>query len=102
MGASEFRVYIKSDGITPDQAFEQLVNQAQWEHGHSGYTGTIAEKASYTEMDRQPVTPRQAERIINEMLEGDKIGKWEPALMLYVLAEEGRPAQYVFFGLASS
>jgi hypothetical protein len=30
-----------------DVAFARAVEQAAWEHGHGGYTGTIAEKHGY-------------------------------------------------------
>jgi hypothetical protein len=45
MGAGRFRVW--GAGKTPQDAFSALVRQAQHEHGHGGYTGTIAEKHSF-------------------------------------------------------
>ena len=33
--------------ITSDKAFEACVAQAAYDHGHSGYTGTIAEKYDF-------------------------------------------------------
>lgn len=42
MGADTF-ITIGS-GKTFDEAFRAAVKQAQWEYGHGGYTGTIAEK----------------------------------------------------------
>lgn len=45
MGAYEFTAY--GFGKTADAAFDQCVQDAQWEHGHGGYTGTIAEKGSF-------------------------------------------------------
>jgi len=33
-------------GKTAQVAFDKLVEQAQWEHGHGGFSGTIAEKYS--------------------------------------------------------
>ena len=45
MGADQF----SSIGIarTPEVAFNQAHDQATWEYGHGGYSGTIAEKGSY-------------------------------------------------------
>ena len=50
MGASEFSNI--AEGKTADEAFKKLVKQAQWEHGHAGYSGTIAEKRSISEFKR--------------------------------------------------
>ena len=44
MGGSEFMNVGK--GQTALIAFDKVVEQAQWEHGHGGYSGTIAEKRS--------------------------------------------------------
>jgi hypothetical protein len=35
-------------GTTADEAFRAAVRGAQYEYGHGGYTGTIAEKSSFT------------------------------------------------------
>ena len=50
MGASEF--FNVAEGKTADAAFKKLVAQAQWEHGHGGYSGTISEKRSFVEFAR--------------------------------------------------
>jgi len=50
VGASEYMNVGK--GKTAAEAFNKLVAQAQWEHGHGGYSGTIAEKGSYVEFAR--------------------------------------------------
>jgi len=45
MGADNFRV--RAFGKTAEAAFSAVVDEAKWEHGHGGYTGTIAEKNSF-------------------------------------------------------
>lgn len=45
MGATTFM--IASKGKTAAAAFDAAVERAKWEHGHGGYTGTIAEKHSF-------------------------------------------------------
>lgn len=45
MGATTF--YDESKGDTPRTVFDALVARAQYDHGHSGYTGTIAEKRGF-------------------------------------------------------
>ena len=41
MGACEFGT--TSEGATAKEAFKRAVEDAQYEHGHGGYSGTIAE-----------------------------------------------------------
>ena len=45
MGATTFSTIAK--GKTVQDAFHQAVEQAQYDHGHAGYTGTIAEKDGF-------------------------------------------------------
>ena len=52
MGACEFEEL--SHGKTADEAFSRAVDQAQYEYGHGGYTGTIAEKGEFTVFDLPP------------------------------------------------
>lgn len=53
MGANEFLVVVQ--GHTMDEAFQEAVRSAQWEHGHGGYSGTIAEKSGYVDFGELPV-----------------------------------------------
>ena len=45
MGADVFDVL--QEGSSAEDAFRQAVDQALWEYGHGGYTGTIAEKDGF-------------------------------------------------------
>ena len=45
MGADLFEDQAKFPNA--EDAFRSCVSQALWDHGHSGYTGTIAEKGGY-------------------------------------------------------
>lgn len=45
MGATDFMT--TGEGKTAQDAFDSAVKSAEWEHGHGGYTGTIAEKDSF-------------------------------------------------------
>lgn len=45
MGAAEF--WVRAEGQTAREAFARAVDDARYEHGHGGYTGTIAEKHGY-------------------------------------------------------
>ena len=48
MGATDF--YQTATGKTAREAFNNAVKQAQWDYGHAGYTGTIAEKDGFEEV----------------------------------------------------
>lgn len=45
MGAESFQTH--SYGKTTVEAFDTAVNNAQYDYGHAGYTGTIAEKDGF-------------------------------------------------------
>lgn len=47
MGATNF--YTEANGATLSEAFQTAVDNAHYEYGHRGYTGTIAEKSGAVE-----------------------------------------------------
>lgn len=49
MGAERFEDI--GTGETAEEAFRLLVDEAGWENGHGGYTGTIAEKDGFVLFD---------------------------------------------------
>lgn len=96
MGAETFFEY----GIGPsaEKAFADAVERAQWDHGHSGYSGTLAEKRTMVEIPLpEGADPMEyAEKLIDES--DERIDdKWGPAGCIKV--EDGK---YLFFGWASS
>ena len=52
MGAVVF--YTLGIGKTPQEAFAQLREEARYEYGHGGYTGTIANKDSFIMLANKP------------------------------------------------
>ena len=113
MGADDFIKTAK--GKTVKEAFELATQDARYDHGHASYTGTIAEKHSYTlftlpegiklrdvidacvdweaaKLQVLGFTAREAERIV-----GTYNDKWGPAC-----AVEVEPGTFKFFGIASS
>jgi hypothetical protein len=48
MGAEQF--FQVESGKNAREAFNRAVEQACWEHGHGGYSGTLAEKHSFVEI----------------------------------------------------
>jgi hypothetical protein len=107
MGAEQFSTRAK--GKTAVEAFAAAVSQAQYDHGHSGYTGTIAEKKSFkmvtlpagidaasfirAVLDDEPIPGWEAEITKAGEIAFDK---WGPAACVQVDKET-----FAFFGLAS-
>jgi hypothetical protein len=96
MGASEFCVI--GEGKTVKEAFKLLREDAQYECGHGGYTGTIAEKDSFVMISvpegQNPIA--FADQLLEE--DDERISdKWGPAGCVKV--SEGK---WYFFGWASS
>ena len=118
MGATNYITVSK--GKNAKEAFESARSQAQWDYGHGGYTGTIAEKDSFVQFQR-PAGTRQA--TVKNVVYGmgwygeDKAvtklekkypkfpirkmmrvwdDKWGPSACM-----ELKPKVYIFFGMAS-
>ena len=112
-------------GKTAQHAFDRLVEKAQWDHGHAGYTGTIAEKTNFVEFIRPKGMRRDSVRKMVEQLEGvmyDNYGlpdleplqalypKFNVQKMYHIYQDKWGPAlcislsdtEYLFTGYASS
>ena len=96
MGASPF--ITESTGKDAEDAFHKAVEDALYDFGHNGYTGTIAEKNTFVilPLPENSKPYREANRLLDK---GDSriSDKWGPAG-----AFELRPGSYLFFGWASS
>ena len=113
MGACIFKT--KSIGKTAEEAFRKAVDQAAWEYGHGGYTGTIAEKSSFTIIADKPQalaakfpdgplkealslgSTRSIADALIELYDSRIDDKWGPAGCV-----QTGPEEFLFFGLASS
>lgn len=102
MGAEAFRT--KAQGATAQAAFEEAQSTARYDHGHAGYTGTIAEKNGF-EMIPLPPVPADVDPMTHAITEADKLisagderidDKWGPAGCFDVGG-----GNYLFFGWAS-
>lgn len=96
MGADIF--YHEAKGDNAFEAFNSAVEEACWNHGHGGYTGSIAEKSEFVIIplpkDCDPY--KYAEKLIGD--EDERIDdKWGPAGCI----ELGNN-NYLFFGWASA
>ena len=95
MGADVF--HTRGRGKNAQEAFDDAVDQACYDFGHQGYTGSIAEKSSFVKIPlpegRNPY--EYAETLISE---GDSRidSKWGPAGCFELGGEE-----FYFFGWAS-
>jgi len=96
MGAVNF--YHIEVGKNAKDAFQKAVEQAQYDHGHSGYTGTIAEKSSFV-MIPLPDGMKPMELADKLMEEDDpRINdKWGDAGCIAIPNTD----EYLFFGWAS-
>lgn len=103
MGAYEFEV--KAYGKNAQEAFNSAVSDAQYEFGHGGYSGTIAEKHDFVMI---PLPEgKDPDEYVGELFANgdDRIDdKWGPAgcIDLGVRSEEPKLSRYLFFGWASS
>ena len=113
MGADHF--FVRARGKSAREVFNQLRDQALYENGHGGYTGTIAEKSDFGVVTRRAnETPAEcAERIMRECDDGDVGSKWGPAGCIELaehdnVAINGKPIlkpgekMFLFFGSAPS
>ncbi len=99
MGAEQF--WQRARGKTPNEAFQAAREQAAYDHGHAGYTGTIAEKHEFvvipfTEIP-EDMTPSQYAGKLMEDSDERVDNKWGPAGCIQV-----GPEEWLFFGWASS
>ncbi|WP_328463610.1 hypothetical protein OHA21_38390 [Actinoplanes sp. NBC_00393] len=88
MGAMTFDQY--ADGADPQDAFRAARDQALHEHGHGGYSGTLAEKDDYVIITRQPMTEADATALASGLIDRDDpriSDKWGPAGAIPVKAE---------------
>jgi hypothetical protein len=96
MGGNTFTNRAK--GTSAREAFRSAVEDARYENGHGGYTGTIAEKGEFTMIPLPAgVTPDDyADKLIRE--DDPRINdKWGPAGCI-----DCGNGEYLFFGWASS
>ena len=86
MGATtDFRVYKTDSRKKVKSAFRDACEDARYEYGHGGYTGTIAEMSGVGKWkDLKLASVIEAEDYIEEHHE-----KWEPAMAVSFKLEDG-------------
>lgn len=99
MGAESF--YEIFSGKNSRDAFQKAVENALYEHGHSGYTGSIAEKNNFTMATKEILSSSEAWEMANSLINTDYSNKWGPAGCIQ-LQTKFKENNYLFFGWASS
>ena len=101
MGAETF--YSEASGKTADSAFAEACSQARYDHGHSGYTGSIAEKHDFVKIAKVD-TSKEAYDLAGKLLDEQDSridDKWGPAGCIEFKGKASMPV-FLFFGWASS
>jgi len=102
MGASVF--FTSASGSSAKEAFRDAVDEAAYEHGHGGYTGTIAEKNEFVMCSSEVYnTFDEAYDFANSLIDNDDrrvSDKWGPAGCVKFMKKD-KSIAYLFFGWAS-
>ena len=126
MGAEAF-VTVSRLCNNADEAYKEVLQDARWEHGHGGYTGTIAEKNGYYLVPKpHGMRPETIEKAVwelfhrydekaykywrrklaydvyNTIVDAWDADKWGPAACMKVTDRAAGKNKYLFFGMASS
>lgn len=89
MGASDFSQYQKGSAVA--DAFHDAVENARFEHGSGGYSGTLAEKGDYVVLERTPLERSAAYALADRLMSADDpriSDKWGPAGAIPVAADD--------------
>lgn len=94
MGAQQFHVNTNGHKLRPQWAFRELVEAARYDHGHSGYTDTIAEKAGFAVYELpEGRTPEEVYRACSWMSEDRD---WLPEGLYEAFDDKWGPAIAIF------
>jgi hypothetical protein len=100
MGAAGFDNVVWINNI--DTAFRKIVEEAEYDHGHSGYTGTIAEKTHYEIRSKHVFkSVESAEDYATVDLNDNDHDKWGPAWAIRI-EDPINGKGWLFYGMASS
>ena len=99
MGACSFSTY--ATGKTVEQAYQNAVEQAQFEYGHDSYNGTISTTSGVVELNVTAGDAETIDNLINKFFDGNMsmpaIQKWGKCGAIKHPDGKG----YVFFGWAA-
>lgn len=104
MGAETF--FETAYGKDAKEAFASAVEEAAYEYGHGGYTGSLAEKSSFTvipfDSGNLDITPEEYAELLIEKSDLRVDDKWGPAGCIELPSEKEGERHFLFFGWASS
>jgi hypothetical protein len=102
MGAERFDQY--QNGTDVKAAHSAAFDQAGYDYGHRGYTGSLAEKPTFEMRNGgKALTLKEAKAFADKDLEENDHDKWGPAWVVPVRAIDGeRVVGFLFYGYASS
>ena len=103
MGADIF--YTFGSGKTAQEAFAAAREHEAWEHGHGGYTGSLAEKSDFTTIGTVVLSEADAYDLADRLIHDadPRIDdKWGPAGCIEVASGVNGTRRFLFFGWASS
>lgn len=103
MGAETFTTLGRGNNVA--DAFVAAHTQAQYDYGHAGYTGTIAEKFEYHVISKDPLPPDDAFALAEKLIDKQDPridDKWGPAGAIRILTDNPSEETWLFFGWASS
>ena len=119
MGASAFSNYaaLDEDRKTVTQVFRKALEEACYQHGHGGYSGTLAEKSSVSLRQEKAMTNTEAQDFVygasdassDDNSDGGDIeqnDKWDDNAYAVPICADGDESRkiigYLFYGYASS
>lgn len=78
MGSHTFRVDLGGVRLTPQDAYNELVEAAQWEYGKDAYNGSISTTQGLFMVKAEP---NEISKVIEKILDDDShtVEKWGPA-----------------------
>ena len=102
MGAERFDVFQKGSDV--HSAFKAARDEALYEYGHCGYTGSLGEKTSFEMRNGgQALTFKEAEAFADKDLEENDHDKWGPAWVVPFHPDDSPTViGFLFYGYASS
>lgn len=69
MGAHDFQTTLRGENDL-NKAYRLACEEAEYEHGHDAYNGTISTTSGAVAVTRTPVTMREAQKLINKFWDG--------------------------------
>lgn len=98
MGAHSFEDY--GPGKTPGEAYDELKSQAEYEYGHSPYSGTIATTSGFVVVD-VPERKLFELAMAEDASEKYNVGKWDNCLCCKADNQPGPDPLWYFCGWAA-